>query len=1038
MGQPCKSWWFSAPTPAYVPPVTTVNDAQSFAPNVSVDRTPQPFQTGGAAPASMVSYGTGDSRGSGYTAAQVARINAATARRNARVHVRAPKYSGIFRNARAQAKNDALVAASYAAYPGLQEAMAAQLQAMMAPGAGHSYGMSGIRRSNSFVFRGLRGLGDSTYDPGSSSITAYVQPLRPNFTPTGIRPTTPAWLQPGIFTPPPIGQPGSYPGGVVAVNTPTGIKYLPPNLVPGVGPSSGPTSIDITTPGALPGTNVPPAQGVVQSVPGWTAADYANLAAQQQAAHNAAVAAGSGSGTDALQSAINAAVASKYTDITPIRIPYAPARPVYTPPVYQPPRAPAAIAPSYAYQPPPVTIPIAAAKPITPYVFVQPKPVAGSGGSPAPVPNVPYVDDSDFDTTVASGTTVVFFHGPHCGLCTQQMKNITTLTTQRRADGSQAYKVVEYYATENNANRAKFDQYGIRGYPNIMVFKNGVPQTWNDPTLVNPRVRAIGNHTFEQVKALVDQVAASDVSAPPPPPPPPPRQMPVYVPPPEQTAQAPSVGPTETGSGTQHATDRNFATMIGGSGVTTIVVFHARWCPHCPDFVRYANQVVSGQFTNGASYRNNGVMNGSVRIVDVDIDESPKVAAGVNSVPSLKMYKDGQFVTSDIQLPDFTKQYPPGTVTAPVAPIVELPDQPYAAGALFVKLLQAGKNTAALVSSGLGISKAETARKNADIEKFSLQYDKEMAARDAARVKVAAGPFARAYAAKRGGGPLELVDDSYQLAGAQAAKDLQTAITAALEIKRVSDAGHAPVIPGWSPRPGYPEIMPGNASPAVVTLPPGTGVPSLRTPPVGPYYGLTFNEAFPPGTFAVDKPFIPADKPSQTPAATAQFTPEEQAAVLNIYEKLKAAPAQVASVYTQAQQGQAQLAAALHAQALLVPPSSILKDYTTDDRVVNPDNYGGIPSYAKQALNDANRYADNFATAGKILQKLQQQTGASSDLGITVAQVMPLYFGAKKDYDSAITVEEKLDRSRRLAELGEKIYWAVDAEMKKGLYGNLK
>lgn len=83
----------------------------------------------------------------------------------------------------------------------------------------------------------------------------------------------------------------------------------------------------------------------------------------------------------------------------------------------------------------------------------------------------------------------------------------------------------------------------------------------------------------------------------------------------------------------EKVTDREFEQKVIGSGDTVLVDFYADWCGPCKRLAPVLDELAHET--------------PDARIVKVDIDRSPKVAAryGVRSIPTLILFKDGRPVT---------------------------------------------------------------------------------------------------------------------------------------------------------------------------------------------------------------------------------------------------------------------------------------------------------------------------------------------------------------------------------------------------------
>ena len=102
----------------------------------------------------------------------------------------------------------------------------------------------------------------------------------------------------------------------------------------------------------------------------------------------------------------------------------------------------------------------------------------------------------------------------------------------------------------------------------------------------------------------------------------------------ETTTSTPTLGErnmsvTQERSQVQHANEANFLDIVLKSDVPVLVDFYADWCGPCQRLAPVLEELAAE--TPGA------------RIVKVNVDQSPSLATeyGVNSIPSLKVFKNG-------------------------------------------------------------------------------------------------------------------------------------------------------------------------------------------------------------------------------------------------------------------------------------------------------------------------------------------------------------------------------------------------------------
>ena len=88
---------------------------------------------------------------------------------------------------------------------------------------------------------------------------------------------------------------------------------------------------------------------------------------------------------------------------------------------------------------------------------------------------------------------------------------------------------------------------------------------------------------------------------------------------------------------TQAVNDANFETEVLNSSVPVVVDFWAEWCGPCKQLSPVIDELATE-------------MNGKVKIVKVNIDESPNAPTkyGVRGIPTLILFKDGKVVDSRV------------------------------------------------------------------------------------------------------------------------------------------------------------------------------------------------------------------------------------------------------------------------------------------------------------------------------------------------------------------------------------------------------
>jgi thioredoxin 1 len=87
-----------------------------------------------------------------------------------------------------------------------------------------------------------------------------------------------------------------------------------------------------------------------------------------------------------------------------------------------------------------------------------------------------------------------------------------------------------------------------------------------------------------------------------------------------------------------HANEDNFAELVLNSDVPVLVDFYADWCGPCR-MVAPVLEELAKETTDA-------------KIVKVNVDHSPQLAAryGVNSIPSLKVFDEGEVVDGQVGL----------------------------------------------------------------------------------------------------------------------------------------------------------------------------------------------------------------------------------------------------------------------------------------------------------------------------------------------------------------------------------------------------
>ncbi len=83
--------------------------------------------------------------------------------------------------------------------------------------------------------------------------------------------------------------------------------------------------------------------------------------------------------------------------------------------------------------------------------------------------------------------------------------------------------------------------------------------------------------------------------------------------------------------------DSNFDEQVVNSDLPVLVDFSATWCGPCKQIAPFVDQLAQEHA-------------GKVKVVMVDIDESPQTAAkyGIRGVPTLKMFKAGEVIAEQV------------------------------------------------------------------------------------------------------------------------------------------------------------------------------------------------------------------------------------------------------------------------------------------------------------------------------------------------------------------------------------------------------
>ena len=84
--------------------------------------------------------------------------------------------------------------------------------------------------------------------------------------------------------------------------------------------------------------------------------------------------------------------------------------------------------------------------------------------------------------------------------------------------------------------------------------------------------------------------------------------------------------------------DADFESEVLKASGAVVVDFWAEWCGPCRMIAPALEEIAAG------------ALNGKVKIVKLNVDENPKTAAkyGIQSIPTLMIFKDGQMASRQI------------------------------------------------------------------------------------------------------------------------------------------------------------------------------------------------------------------------------------------------------------------------------------------------------------------------------------------------------------------------------------------------------